>query len=164
MANSQKMSNQFKLLKSGSLVTQSCPTLCYHVDCSTPGFPVLHQLRELAQVTEVSGFKIFIMYHFFVSLTVCLVDLCFKTIGSLRLIFWHHWVDRIPSLHSKFELQSKFFFMQRKIHFSATFYVYVLVPFLQSKCDGKIKEFGTIKKTNLFFNKFIKSFNSHYFW
>ena len=32
-----------------SSVTQSCPTLCNAVDCSTPGFPVLHYLPELAQ-------------------------------------------------------------------------------------------------------------------
>ena len=32
-----------------SSVTQSCPTLCHPMDCSTPGFPVYHQLRELAQ-------------------------------------------------------------------------------------------------------------------
>ena len=32
-----------------SSVTQSCPTLCEPMDCSTPGFPVHHQLRELAQ-------------------------------------------------------------------------------------------------------------------
>jgi len=31
-------------------VTQSCPTLCASVDCSTPGFPVLHHLPELAQI------------------------------------------------------------------------------------------------------------------
>ena len=31
------------------LVTQSCPTLCHLVDCSTPGFPVLHYLLEFAQ-------------------------------------------------------------------------------------------------------------------
>ena len=30
-------------------VTQSCLTLCDSMDCSTPGFPVLHQLPELAQ-------------------------------------------------------------------------------------------------------------------
>ena len=30
-------------------VTQSCPTLCYPMDCSTPGFPVLHHLPELTQ-------------------------------------------------------------------------------------------------------------------
>ena len=32
-----------------SSVTQSCPTLCDPVDCSTPGFPVHHQLPELTQ-------------------------------------------------------------------------------------------------------------------
>ena len=32
-----------------SSVTQSCPTLCNPVDCSTPGFPVHHQLLELAR-------------------------------------------------------------------------------------------------------------------
>ena len=30
-------------------VTQSCLTLCDPKDCSTPGFPVRHQLQELAQ-------------------------------------------------------------------------------------------------------------------
>ena len=30
-------------------VTLSCPTLCNPVDCSTPGFPVLHYLLEFAQ-------------------------------------------------------------------------------------------------------------------
>ena len=30
-------------------VTQSCPTLCKLMDCSTPGFPVLHHLPESAQ-------------------------------------------------------------------------------------------------------------------
>ena len=30
--------------------TQSCPTLCHPMDCSTPGFPIHHQLLELAQI------------------------------------------------------------------------------------------------------------------
>ena len=30
-------------------VAQSCPTLCNPMDCSMPGFPVYHQLLELAQ-------------------------------------------------------------------------------------------------------------------
>ena len=30
-------------------VAQSCPTLCDSMDCSRPGFPVLHHLLELAQ-------------------------------------------------------------------------------------------------------------------
>ena len=32
-----------------SLVTQSCPTLCNSMDCSTPGLPVHHQLPEFTQ-------------------------------------------------------------------------------------------------------------------
>ena len=32
-----------------SSVTQSCPTLCYLIDSSTPAFPVHHQFPELAQ-------------------------------------------------------------------------------------------------------------------
>ena len=30
-------------------VTEFCPALCYPMDCSTPGFPVLHYLLEFAQ-------------------------------------------------------------------------------------------------------------------
>ena len=37
------MSHQF------SSITQSCSTLCDPMDCNTPGFPVHHQLPELAQ-------------------------------------------------------------------------------------------------------------------
>ena len=33
-----------------SSVAQSCPTLCYPMDCSMPGFPVHHQLPELTQI------------------------------------------------------------------------------------------------------------------
>ena len=36
-------------LSSTSEVAQSCPTLCDPMDCSTPGFPVLHPLPECAQ-------------------------------------------------------------------------------------------------------------------
>ena len=32
-----------------SSVVRSCPTLCDSMDCSTPGFPVRHQLQELVQ-------------------------------------------------------------------------------------------------------------------
>ena len=31
-------------------VARSCPTLFNHVDCSTPGFPVLHHLPDPAQI------------------------------------------------------------------------------------------------------------------
>ena len=36
-----------------SSVTQSCPTLCDPVDCSTPSFPVHHQLLELTQLMSI---------------------------------------------------------------------------------------------------------------
>ena len=32
-----------------SSVAQFCPTLCDTMDCSTPGFPVHHQLPQLIQ-------------------------------------------------------------------------------------------------------------------
>ena len=35
-------------------VTQSCPTLCNPMDCSTPGLPVHHQLPEFTQTHKVS--------------------------------------------------------------------------------------------------------------
>ena len=37
------------------LVAQSCPILCDPVDCSTPGFPVLHHLPEFAQTGDGAG-------------------------------------------------------------------------------------------------------------
>ncbi|XP_070214701.1 phosphopantothenoylcysteine decarboxylase isoform X2 [Bos mutus] len=38
-----------KKLVCGDQVAQSCLTFCNPMDCSTPGFPVLHHLPELAQ-------------------------------------------------------------------------------------------------------------------
>ena len=40
---------------SESEVTQSCPTLCDPMDCSTPGFPVLQHLLELAQTVSTES-------------------------------------------------------------------------------------------------------------
>ena len=37
-----------------SAVTQSCPALCDPMDCSTPGFPVHHQLPDLTQTCPLS--------------------------------------------------------------------------------------------------------------
>ena len=36
-------------------VAQSCPTLCDPIDCSTPGFPILHHLSELAQLMSIES-------------------------------------------------------------------------------------------------------------
>ena len=32
-----------------SSISQSCPNLCKHIDCSTPGLPVYHQILEFTQ-------------------------------------------------------------------------------------------------------------------
>ena len=38
-----------------SSVTQSCPTLCNPMDCSTPGFPVHHQLWSLLKLMSIES-------------------------------------------------------------------------------------------------------------
>ena len=38
-----------------SLVTQSCPTLCNPMDCSTPGLPVHLQLQEFTKLTSIKS-------------------------------------------------------------------------------------------------------------
>ena len=38
-----------KLIHSCCLVAKLCLTLCNPMDCTTPGFPILHHLREFAQ-------------------------------------------------------------------------------------------------------------------
>ena len=40
-----------------SLVAQSCPTLCDPMDCSTPGFPVYHQLLEFTNSCPLSWWR-----------------------------------------------------------------------------------------------------------
>ena len=45
----KKNLNQWKLICYYCSVTQSCPTLCDPMDCSTPGSLVLHYLLEFAQ-------------------------------------------------------------------------------------------------------------------
>ena len=45
-----KLFNLFKPQFQFSSVAQSCLTLCDPLGCSTPGFPVHHQLLELAQI------------------------------------------------------------------------------------------------------------------
>ena len=38
-----------------SSVTQSCPTLCDPMDCSTPGLPVHHQIPEFTQFMSIES-------------------------------------------------------------------------------------------------------------
>ena len=44
----------FHVLWTDLVVVQLCPTFCNTMDCSTPGFPVHHQLLELAHSCPLS--------------------------------------------------------------------------------------------------------------
>ena len=61
-----------------SLVTQSCPSLCNPMDCSTPGFPGHHQHLELTQthVHQVSD----AIHHFVLCRPFLLLPLIFPSI------------------------------------------------------------------------------------
>ena len=45
----------FPLLPCCCSVTQSCPTLCDPMDCSTPGFPILHYLQSLLKLMSIES-------------------------------------------------------------------------------------------------------------
>ena len=49
MTHLQETWKKNKVTYQFSSVAQSCQTLCDPMNCSTPGFPVLHQLLELVQ-------------------------------------------------------------------------------------------------------------------
>ena len=49
------MSSRLNHLPLVSSVAQSRPTLCDPMDCGTPGFPVHHQLLELAQLMSIKS-------------------------------------------------------------------------------------------------------------
>ena len=67
------------LLKSEkvSSVTQLCPTLCDPMDWSTPGFPVHHQLPELAQTHE----SVMLSNHLILCCPLLLLPSIFPSIG-----------------------------------------------------------------------------------
>ena len=46
------------LVDSYCLVAQLCPALCYPMDYSRPGFPVLHHLPELFKFMSVTSVSV----------------------------------------------------------------------------------------------------------
>ena len=52
-ASFNKSENRFSFRFSS--VPQSCLILCDHMDCSTPGFPVHHQLRSLLKLMSIES-------------------------------------------------------------------------------------------------------------
>ena len=91
---------------------QSYPTLCSTMDCSTPGFPVLHHLLEFAQthVHSVSDttvivslfYWITIIFFFFFFLPLCLSHYTISSwrIGNL-LLCSHDLNERLPIIGSQ---------------------------------------------------------------
>ena len=78
-----------------SSVAQLCPTVCDTMDCSMPGFPVHHQLPELAQT-------------YILRLVACILFLCFcVSVPSI-------WVVSFPNLFVPFVLNTKYI-MELKI-------------------------------------------------
>ena len=66
--NSLKYDYVFVYMSSKSCFSSiqfSCPTLCDPTDCSTPGFPVHHQLLELAQ-THVQSCSLILLCLVFI--------------------------------------------------------------------------------------------------
>ena len=76
------------IFTSCSSVAKSCPILCDPMDCSTPGFSVLHYLLEFAQIhvlwfsDAIQPFHplyFYLMSSVFISVTACVrVSLVFK--------------------------------------------------------------------------------------
>ena len=90
-----------------SSVAQSCPTVCHPMDCSTPGFPVHHQLLEFLKLTSIeSGMQ---SNHFILCHPLLLLPSIFpsimvfsnESVGVLELQFQHQslqWVFRTDFL------------------------------------------------------------------
>ena len=74
-----------------SSVTQSCLTLCDPMDCSTPGFPVHHQLPELAQTYALQAGNA--IQHLILCCPLLLLPSIFPTIRlfSNKSVFHIRW-------------------------------------------------------------------------
>ena len=81
-----------------SSVIQSCPTLCDPKDCCTPGFPVHHQLPELAQT---HGHRVSdAINHFILCRPLLLLPSIFP---SIRVFF--QWVGSLHQVAKVLEFQ-----------------------------------------------------------
>ena len=76
-------------------VTQSCLTLCDAMDCSTPGFPVHHQLPELTQTHVYHSVRP--SHHLILCHPLLLPPSIFPDRKSTRLNSSHRIASRMPS-------------------------------------------------------------------
>ena len=93
-----------------SSVAQSCPTLCDSMDCSIPGFPVHHQLPEVAQ-THVHWVSDAIQLSYPLSFPSSPAFSLSQHRGLLQ------WVSSLHQLAKVLELQLQFFQWMFRIDF-----------------------------------------------
>ena len=85
-----------------SLVAQSCPTFCNSTDCSTPGFPVLHQLPELAHTESVIPSNHPVLCHPLLLLPSTFPSIrVFFNESALRMRWPKYWSFRFSIIPSK---------------------------------------------------------------
>ena len=90
-----------------SSVAQLCPTLCDLMDCSTPGFLVLHQLLEPTQthVHRVGDAIHLILYHPLLLLPSIFPSIrVFSNESALRIRWSKYWSVRISPSNEYSEL------------------------------------------------------------
>ena len=91
-------------------VNQSCPTLCSPMDCSMPGFPVLHYLRSLLKLMSIE--LVMPSNHLILCCPLLLLPLVFPSIrvfsneSALRIGFPKYWsfsfsFSMVPPMNSQ---------------------------------------------------------------
>ena len=78
----------FQILYQSTSVAQSCPTPCDTRDCSTPGFPVHHQLPEPSQSESVMPSNHLIIYRFLLLLPSIFPSIRVFSNESVLPIMW----------------------------------------------------------------------------
>ena len=120
MLITKKISDQRLLLeiKNGHLimivqfssVTQSCPTLWDPMDCSIPGFPVLHYLPEFAQTQVHRVGDAMQPSHPLLSPSPPALNLS-QHQGLFQWVSSSHWVAKVLELHWRRECQATSVFL-----------------------------------------------------
>ena len=72
-------------------IAQLCPALCDPMDCSTPGFPVLHHLQSLLQLISIES--VMPSNHLILCCPLILLPLIFPSIKvfSKESVLWIRW-------------------------------------------------------------------------
>ena len=95
-------------------VTKSCPTLCDSINCSMPGFPVLHHLWEFAQIhVHCDGDTMVISLLLLPSISPSI-----GALGSFPKIQDGHWLihnKENPHLHLRVLAPSKEIYMGKEV-------------------------------------------------